>query len=478
MKSVRFCVAAAALGALATSSVSAQPLFQDQFSDSVWRWYARQGEDGDVASGNVAETGGNLILSGGTTSNAADLFTTLETPIAATAAANFTAATNAVNDDFSISLGASLPPTDRGGVGFINTTGATNGWNLQLYANGAPTGSPVAIASAIPAGTALRLTVERTAGGQISAELHDVSGAPALLGTFPATAEPPGLSSIGHPVVSSRGGTVTISNITFYGATGNTLLADSFSNGTVYPEWFGEPDADTTGYMSCFNMAQIRIGATRADLQTPGYLTIRANPADGLNYSRVNTRITPSSGLNAGFPAIQALGNIDVRAKVLFPAIGANNNSVFEIGLRSNGNENPRFAVLLYPASSGTVNGAANPSLHIVSGRNYGSAGTPIASTSLSGLISFAGSNPAYVIARVTGTGAGATITAYASTNGTAATGSQITATGASLSSLAATGQVVLSAGQGDGTFVAQLDSFEVWQYNTVPAELSVFSAE
>ncbi len=235
-----------------------------------------------------------------------------------------------------------------------------------------------------------------------------------------------------------------------------TALTDSFDFTDInLQNWYAEPNADGAFGMNIYNMAEIWTGNSRPDMFfNPGYLTVRGGPAlPADQYSRVTTR---ANGVEYPY-----YGDVDV-AVLLSMDTGAQ----FSVGTDNTTNEGARYGLVVDSNTTGTNNGVANPSIHLLNAvqlLGFGDGGT--AAFDFSGAVASAsvgaGWDPTTTEVWLHLQRSGSTIDAFISDSlGGTPIGNSIT--GATLGAPNAAGQITLTAHRG----ITRVNEIAIWAHD------------
>ncbi len=370
MKKVLCAATSAAALTMFTGSIAlsapGDPIFYDNFEKNSWQlWTGHFDQSGSVANGNVSVAGGELVFADdddatdvlvSTAEHTADVEVETVLTFNATASGAF----------FSVGLSGAT----AGGSQF-DADVFEDGGSYRLGVFDAPGGgyggSDVALspAPAVDGSQSYRMTVTRS-GTDITVTLETADGATQLGTTTRDVSAVPNSADFGLLFLKCFEFDAALESITMSEtATSTVLLDDDFDgSGIDLANWFAEPNPDVneggSGGMRIFNFAASspQVGGSRPDLQGDGILTVRGGAATSSEfYSRV-----PSRWNGAEYPWY---GDIDL-ACVVDLIEDSNALAQLSIGLDNRTNEGARYGVLLDGSTSGSINGANNPSLHIV----------------------------------------------------------------------------------------------------------------
>lgn len=437
--------------ALSAGTASAALLFSDPMNDvgGNWRYWTGHFDQAQSVSGSfVSASTGKLVFA------------------AHAGLTDALVSTDEFNQNISVGADVTLNATATGAFATLGIAGSTAGgsrvdfdlfesagqWSIGIYdANAANYGASAVVLSPQPTlGTEYRLTGTRS-GDNFTLTLTSIDGL-TTLGTSNNTIV--GAATIGMLYVKNQDAQASFDRITVVDSDSAAidLYEDFASNAISLDTWFAEANPDVNegggGGMRIYNMAAIRIGGARPDFQTPGYMTIRggaAAPSD--NYCRVPTRFAP--------PNYPWYGNVDIMAKLRFDA----GDTLFSLGLDNRTNEGQRRAILLDTATTGTRNGVANPSLHIVDNAAYPTTiGAYVQSAAVGASWNPSTTQDIYLYVQRNGNN----VTAWLSNDavGTILAGTQVVG---SIAGANVSGQLVPTTHSG----TTRIDGFAVWDYST-----------
>lgn len=435
-------------GLLVSGTGFSARLMQDDMDDVGGNWQYWTGhfdQGGHVAAGRVVVSDGKLRFP---LPDFAVIVTTDEFNRNIELVADVAINASPANSFFTLGLSGSTAPGS-----IIDCDLYEDGGQLYIgvYFNGNYGTSGVLLNPQPTLGTEYKMHAQRT-GDDVTVTLTTLDGL-TTLGTTTRTCTD--AFRYGMLYVKCLGMQATVDNLTvtdsdtaqvdFFDDFGSSDLAD------ILAKWFAEPNPDVNegggGGMRIYNMASVpnpdRLSRPSFQ-QVPGFMSLRAVAPDG--YARVPSRYAP--------PHYNWFGNIDLMIMLRLDEGAAE----FSVGLDNRSNEGQRRAVLLNSATTGTMNGVSNPSLHVMNNAHYPNNYNFSSSVSLNGIWNPDTTPDIYLYVQRNGD----SVTTWIGTapGGAQISGSQVTG---SIAGANASGQLVPTIHAG----IAKIGQLAVWDFGT-----------